>query len=68
NIASPYSADIQTIVRMIETITHKKAKYHLLEKGAPYGIDISKIMPLLSSAKVCFDENYIKNIISTYYH
>ncbi len=68
NIASPYSVRVQEIVHIIENITQQEARYQLLQKGASYTIDISKIIPLLSSAEVCFDKNYIKNIISTYYH
>lgn len=68
NIASPFSLSVQKIVHIIEAITHKKATYQLLEKGAPYAIDISKITPFLSNTGVNFDENYIKKIISRYYH
>lgn len=67
NIASPFSISVQEIVHIIEKITQKKAKYQLLEKGASYDIDISKIVQILPSVNIQFDDNYTGKIIEKYY-
>jgi len=67
NIASPFSINIQKIVTILERITNQESKYQLLNKGAAYTIDISKISPIISFTDIHFDENYIENIIKKYY-
>jgi len=67
NIASPFSISIQTIVQILENITYQKGKYKLIEKGASYTIDISKIMPIVSSTKLDFHESYTEEVIKKYY-
>jgi nucleoside-diphosphate-sugar epimerase len=67
NIASPFSIGVKKIVHIIEEIVHKKANYCLLDKGASYVIDISKIISILPSINVQFNKNYIEKIIEKYY-
>lgn len=55
------------IVAAFERVTGKRALFDVLAKGGTYHVDISRIRPLLASADVLFDNNYLDRTLLKYY-
>jgi nucleoside-diphosphate-sugar epimerase len=54
------------IVRCLEKMTDKHAHCALVDKGAPFEIDISEITSILRELNIHFDEYYLENILKKY--
>ena len=66
NIATPFNIKIIDIVKKIEFITNKQAKYILKDYGASFDIDISIIQKFDFFDEV-FRDNYIDNILISFF-
>ena len=67
NIASLNSVKIIELLKILEKILSKSAKFKSLEKGFTYEINISKIELVCEKLGIIFNEEYSKKIISKYY-
>ncbi len=68
NIAHPKNCTAVYIVKTIEEITQRKARYNLVNKGETnWKIDISAIIDSIKNCDIKFDELYLKNILKKYF-
>jgi nucleoside-diphosphate-sugar epimerase len=67
NIANEQNYPVKEIVRSIESHTGKKAVYTEKDKGSSFRIGISDILPICRSLGIRFEENYLRNLLETYY-
>lgn len=67
NIANPVSYTMPDIIAAMEHIVGKPAIYALVERGSEYTVDVSAMRPLLDSASVKFDNDYLENVMGKYY-
>jgi len=66
NIANPINIKVFDLVKLIEKITNKKAKYNLIEKKGSFVIDNNYIKSFEDTNQI-FKENYLENRIKKYY-
>jgi nucleoside-diphosphate-sugar epimerase len=66
NIANPINIKVFDLVKLIEKITNKKAKYNLIEKEGSFVIDDNYIKSFEATNQI-FKENYLENRIKKYY-
>lgn len=66
NIATPFYLSPLQIVLYLEKIMNKKALYKIIDEGASYHIDISKITPHIISSGVFFDKEYPFRVLQKY--
>ena len=67
NIACSHDHSIIEIVDTLCRVIHGHAVYDVLNRGAAYAIDVSRIRPFLSLAGVSFDEDYLERVVRKYY-
>jgi len=67
NVANPIHYRVIDILREVEICLVKKANYILLDKGASYTIDISKIVDMIHDLNRDFSIKYLKSILKKYY-
>lgn len=67
NVANTDNYSMPEIVRIMECVVGKCAKYDLIERGTEYFIDTSAIRPLLDNAGTEFGDDYLEKTISSYY-
>ena len=48
------------IVAAMEEATHHRALYNIINRGAIYSVDTSRIAASIERCKVCFDESYLQ--------
>ncbi len=68
NIANPEKYSSIHIVKIIENLTAKKAKYNLVNKGEDnWTIDVSQIIDSIENCKIKFNRNYLKYTLEKYF-
>ena len=55
------------IVKIIEKITGKKAKYTLVDTGVSYSIPVEKTSVSVYEADITVDKNYVNHVLRKYY-
>ena len=63
NIANPVNYTVTEIVETMELVVGKKAVFEVVELGSDYLIDATDEF----SKSLCFDENYLKKVLTKYY-
>jgi nucleoside-diphosphate-sugar epimerase len=67
NIANPENYSVLDVVRMFESVLHKKAICDYEDKGNEYVIDVCQMQSVVYRSGVVFNESYLNKIISKYY-
>lgn len=67
NIANPVSYPVQNIVAAFETALELKANYIPIQKGVPFSIDVSVILPVIHELGIPFNEDYLTSLLKKYY-
>jgi len=67
NIANPATYTATEIVKALELNTGLTAHAIPIQKGIPFSIDISLILPLIDTLKLPFGETYLADLIKKYY-
>jgi len=67
NVANTQSYPIKYIVSTLEQVCGKKAVYDVVEKGASYPVDVKRIEPILTEARVTFPSSYLQTVLQKYY-
>jgi nucleoside-diphosphate-sugar epimerase len=68
NIANPEKYSSIHIVKIIENLTAKKAKYNLVNKGEDnWTTDVSQIIDSIENCKIKFNRNYLKYTLEKYF-
>lgn len=67
NVANISNYAMLEIVQALERSVGKPAIYQKVERGSGYEIDTSYIMPVLPSAGVDFDRDYLQRVTDKYY-
>lgn len=67
NIANADDYRVKDIVAALESATGLKAHYTTFQKGMPFRIDITQILPLLEELGVGFGEGYLLHVITKHY-
>lgn len=66
NVANPVDYWVIDILHEVEIYLTKKANYTLVDKGARYTIDVSKIEEMIHDLKKDFSINYLKSMLKKY--
>ncbi|MBI4524929.1 MAG: NAD-dependent epimerase/dehydratase family protein [Deltaproteobacteria bacterium] len=66
NVANVRDYAILEIVRTLERICRGHAVYDLVDRGAAYPIDVSRLLPFAEAA-ITFNESYLENVLRKYY-
>lgn len=66
NIANPNNTKVFDLVKIIEKLCNKKAKYSLIQKEGNFKIDITQILSVIEKNTI-FEHNYLENRIKKYY-
>lgn len=66
NIANPNNTKVYDLVKTIENLCNKKAKYSIIQKNGNMIIDVVQVQQLHNNDKI-FEENYLENRIKKYY-
>ena len=67
NVANTRNYQIKDIVSTLEQVCGKKAVYDVVEKGASYAVDVQRIEPILTEARVEFHSSYLRDVLQKYY-
>lgn len=67
NIAYIYNYSIIEILEIIEGFYHKKLDFNLIKNGTGYEIDLPETENYFKQNNLTSKEDYLKNILSTYY-
>jgi nucleoside-diphosphate-sugar epimerase len=67
NVACTHDHSLVEIVETLERATGGHAVYDVLDRGAPYPIDVARTQPFFSAAGVSFDSGYLERVIRKYY-
>ena len=67
NIANSVAYEMIDIVATMERVVCGHAVYDLIDRGAPYPIDIAPIGALLARTGVSFDAGYLERVLRKYY-
>ena len=67
NIANPAMYRVKEIISAIESRWKVKANYISIEKGSPFTIDISVIVPIIQELNLRFEKDYLLNLLRKYY-
>lgn len=67
NIANPESYSVEKIISAFETISGIKANYIPIQKGVPFAVDVSLILPIIDELGIRFDDNYLTSLLKKYY-
>lgn len=67
NIANPHDYPVKDIVAALESAMGKKADYTPVNKGIPFRIDISQVLPLVKELRIEFGEGYLSHLINKHY-
>jgi nucleoside-diphosphate-sugar epimerase len=68
NIANPENYSVPFIIDTIEKHLQKKGRYHEVERGGNYDIDVSIIKPVIDQLNIQFPGNYLDLLLKKYYH
>ncbi|HZZ95347.1 MAG TPA: NAD-dependent epimerase/dehydratase family protein [Usitatibacter sp.] len=68
NVANPRSSSMTEIVQAIEAATHHRAVYRLLDRGAAYEIDTSRITKAITTLQLPFGDAYLSRTVAKYYY
>jgi nucleoside-diphosphate-sugar epimerase len=68
NIANVRNYTVPYIVRCIESFHQKKAMMTEKEKGVPFKIDVSDILPVCEELNIRFGNDYLPELLKKYYH
>lgn len=67
DIAHPYAVSIINLVKMLESIAKKTAKYNIINQGASYSVDIKTACSIAEKLSIKFDFVYTRKILEKYY-
>lgn len=67
NVANPSNYTVSYIVRCLESFYQKKALALERERGVPYRIDVSYMLPVIEFLGIRFAENYLPELLKKYY-
>jgi nucleoside-diphosphate-sugar epimerase len=67
NVAATRRWTMLDIVSAIERVTGCTARYNLIERGADYDIDTSRIAVILDRCGIYFDDGYLIKVLRRYY-
>ena len=68
NIANIRNYTVPYIVQCIESFHQKKARMTEKEKGVPFKIDVSEILPVFEKLNIRFGDDYLPKLLKKYYH
>lgn len=67
NIANSVAYEMVEIVATMERVVRGHAVYDLIDRGAPYPIDIAPISAWMANTGVSFDAGYLERVLRKYY-
>jgi dTDP-4-dehydrorhamnose reductase len=67
NVASVRDHSLIEIVETLERVIGGHAVYDVVDRGAAYAIDVTRVQPFFATAGVAFDGGYLERVIRKYY-
>jgi hypothetical protein len=67
NIANPRNCSISDIVASFERVTSRNARYHAVDRGGEFAIDVARVAGAIRRCAIDFEDDYLLKILAKYY-